>query len=431
MLHKKPICLSDVLNVLKKVEKEKNRKVTLLGIGPMSRFIVRATLELAKEYNFPPMFIASRNQVESKELGGGYISGWDQKGLVEEIRKTANEVGFEGPIFICRDHGGPWLKDEEFAQKLSEEEAMDRAKASYLADIRAGFNVLHVDCTVDPHIEGYVPLEVVIKRTVELINYIEEHRKKEKIRKIGYEVGTEKTAGGLTEKKTFDKFLGNLIAELEKRSLPKPDFIVGQTGTLIKMQENVGGFDYTTASNLVAVAKKYKIGFKEHNADFLEDNVLKAHPTLGITAANTGPEFSVSEVKAYLKLADMEKRIAQEKGYPPSDFTFIFQKMAVRSRRWQKWLKENQIDLTEDRIMQDPTLIREITIVAGRYVLDEQTVREEKERMFENLKRWGVVDEPEKEIIENIKNSMLRWIEVFNLKDLTSDILTYLPNPKV
>jgi len=212
MLHKRPISLCDILNALEKLGKEKNRKATLLGIGPMSRSIVRATLELAKEYDFPPMFIASRNQVETKELGGGYILGWDQKGLVEEIRKAADKIEFEGPLFICRDHGGPWLKDDEFAQKLSEKKAMDRAKASYLADIWAGFNVLHVDCTVDPHIEGYVPLEVVIKRTAEVIDYIEKHRKKEEIGKISYKVGTEKTAGGLTEQGSLKRIRDSKIS---------------------------------------------------------------------------------------------------------------------------------------------------------------------------------------------------------------------------
>lgn len=426
MLHSGSIPLSNLLYVLEKLKKEKNHKVTLLGVGPMSRSIIRATLELAKDYNFPPVFIASRNQVEIKKLGGGYILGWDQRGLVEDIRNSSHQIGFEGPLFICRDHGGPWLKDEEFVQSLSEEEAMNRAQLSYLADIRAGFNVLHIDCTVDPSVKGYVPLDIVIKRTVKLIDYIEQQRKKERIGKIGYEVGTEKTAGGLTEQKNFDMFLRSLIVELQKHGLPKPNFIVGQTGTLIKMRENVGGFDYTTASKLVAIAKKYKIGFKEHNADFLDDEVLKDHPSLGITAANTGPEFSVAEIDAYLKLAEREKRVVQQKDYSCSDFMSVFQTKAIQSRRWQKWLKEDQRDLTEEQIMQDPRLIRQIVSVSGRYVLDEESVKKEKEKMFTNLKRWNIVEDPEREIIKNIKRSLLRWIKAFNLSNLTSDMMTYL-----
>ncbi len=119
---------------------------------------------------------------------------------------------------------------------------MERAKASFVSDIRAGFNVLHVDCTVDPHFESYVPLQIAAKRTVEIIKYIENTRKKEDVEKIGYEVGAEKTAGGLTNFGAFEKSLKNLLQELIKENLARPDFMVGQTATLIKMQKNVGGF---------------------------------------------------------------------------------------------------------------------------------------------------------------------------------------------
>ena len=37
-------------------------QTTLLGIGPMSRNLIVASLELAKEKDFPILFIASRNQ---------------------------------------------------------------------------------------------------------------------------------------------------------------------------------------------------------------------------------------------------------------------------------------------------------------------------------------------------------------------------------
>lgn len=329
------ICLSDLLTLFRKIDKKKNRKVTLLAINPMSRFIVRSTLELAKEYRFPVIFIATRNQVETKELGGGYILAWDQEQFVEEIRDFCHRIGFMGPLFICRDHGGPWLQDDELQKNLPEREAMERAKASFLADILAGFNMLHVDCTVDPHFEGYVPLEIVTKRTVEIIEYIEKGRKKEGIEKIGYEVGAEKTAGGLTDSKAFEEFLKNLTQELDDRNLPRPDLIVGQTGTLIKMQKNVGGFNPHTAKNLAAIAQKHGIGFKEHNADFLEDEVLRLHPDLGITVANTGPEFNIVEIKTYLKLGNMEKKAVKQRILKlPSNFVPVLRQRALESERW-------------------------------------------------------------------------------------------------
>ena len=44
------------------------RPSTLIGIGPMSPNLLQATFELARDCDFPPMFIASRNQVDLDEL---------------------------------------------------------------------------------------------------------------------------------------------------------------------------------------------------------------------------------------------------------------------------------------------------------------------------------------------------------------------------
>ena len=50
---------------------EQGKPSTLIGIGPMSSNLLQATFELARDFDFPPMFIASRNQVDLDELGGG------------------------------------------------------------------------------------------------------------------------------------------------------------------------------------------------------------------------------------------------------------------------------------------------------------------------------------------------------------------------
>lgn len=48
-------------------------KTTLLGVGSMYKTLIKASLLLVKQKDFPMMFITSRNQVDSKELGGGYV----------------------------------------------------------------------------------------------------------------------------------------------------------------------------------------------------------------------------------------------------------------------------------------------------------------------------------------------------------------------
>jgi len=337
------IDLTDLLKRLQELKKGEGHQVTLLAINPMSSLIVRATLELAKEDQFPVMFIATRNQVEKKELGGGYILDWDQEKFVQDIKEAYQQTGFKGPLFICRDHGGPWLRDDEFRRNLPEKEAMERVKASFLADVLAGFNVLHVDGTVDPHFEGYVPLNLVTQRTVEIIEYVENKRKKEGLRKVGYEVGAEKTAGGHTDFEEFEEFLS--------------------------------------------------------------------------------PELSAVEVKAYLKLGDKEKEaVEQGRLKSPSNFISVLQERAVESERWRKWLGKDQTHLTKEDIVRDPKVLTDITIVSGRYVMGEESVSREREKLFQNLRNLKIVADPERKIIQRVKESLARWINDLNLKNLNSRI---------
>ena len=61
---------------------DQGRYSTLIGIGPMSSNLLKASFELARDEDFPLMFIASRNQVDKDELGGGYVNGWNQQTLL-------------------------------------------------------------------------------------------------------------------------------------------------------------------------------------------------------------------------------------------------------------------------------------------------------------------------------------------------------------
>lgn len=266
---------------------------TLIGVGPMSRNLLQASFELAKEDDYPLMFIASRNQVDADELGGGYVNGWNQFSFIEAIKEVAKEVDFDGLYYVCRDHGGPWQRDQERNDHLPTEKAMALGKKSYIADIEAGFDLLMIDPTKDPFEVGKViPLETVLERTVDLIAFCEEERKKRGLPEIGYEVGTEETNGGLTSTETYEKFITQLKVELEKRNLPLPTFIVGQTGTLTRKTEQVGHFNFKNAYDLAQMAKKYGVGLKEHNGDYLDDVTLLEHIPSEITATNVAPQYA-------------------------------------------------------------------------------------------------------------------------------------------
>ncbi len=403
--------VNNLLKTIWTLEEKENLKTTLLGVGPMSKNVVQAALELAKEEDFPVIFIASRNQVDKKEYGSGYVEGWDQEEFVAAIRRISREINFSGLCYICRDHGGPWQRREE--KELFEEEAMKRARDSYLADILAGFDLLHIDPTLNPLQSQSLSLDEVEKRIINLITWIESKRKEKGLPPIGYEVGTEETKGGLIEPSAFEQFLKNLLNELNNHNLPKPDFIVGQTGTLVKMDRNVGKFNPEKAKELSAIAKKYGVGFKEHNADYLAEEILTAHPNLGITAANVAPEFGVVETKAYLRLAEL---------IPSSDFIPTIQKATLESNRWRRWLTEENLNLTAEEIAKDKEMLNKITLVAGHYAFNQEEIVHAREELFHQLKEKKIVENPERKVIQAIKDSIKPYIKAFNLKGLTTRI---------
>ena len=252
---KNAITITQMIRASEKLH-EQGKHFTHLGVGPMSYNLLKAALELAKEKDFPLILIASRNQVDSDKLGGGYVCGFDQKRFVEATDKIAEEIGFDGLCYFCRDHGGPWQRDKERNDKLPTDEALRIGLESYFDDAEAGFDLLHIDPTKNPHCGAVVPLNLVLEHSVYLIEKIEEERKKRGWKELAYEVGTEETMGGLIDPAAFEGFIKELKKILEQKKLPMPLFVVGQTGTLTRLTSNVGHYDTQTTKKLSDITVK-------------------------------------------------------------------------------------------------------------------------------------------------------------------------------
>ena len=93
----------------------KKKNCTLLGIGPMSLNCVDAVCEIANEYLIPLMLIASRRQVDSKKMGGGYVNNWN----TEEFSKYVKLKDKNDMVILSRDHGGPWQNNLEIEKKFN------------------------------------------------------------------------------------------------------------------------------------------------------------------------------------------------------------------------------------------------------------------------------------------------------------------------
>ncbi|CZR95462.1 MULTISPECIES: class II D-tagatose-bisphosphate aldolase non-catalytic subunit [Clostridioides] len=402
---------------------EEGKSATLLGIGPMSPNLLQASFELAKDNDFPLMFIASRNQVDADELGGGYVNGWNQKTFTKDIKQIADKVGFDGLYYLCRDHGGPWQRDKERNDHLHVDKAMELGKKSYLADIEAGFDLLMIDPTKDPFEMGKViPLDIVLERTVELIEYCENERKRLNMPEIGYEVGTEETNGGLTSTDTYETFITKLKVELEKRDLPMPTFIVGQTGTLTRKTEQVGTFNFKNAYDLAQMAKKYGVGLKEHNGDYLDDVTLLEHIPSQIIATNVAPQYGTEETRAYLKLAEVERKLKEEGLIEKtSNIRDVLLVDAIECGRWRKWVMGEQKDLTIEEIFKDEVLSNEILDIAGHYTFNNDSVKREIEVLYSNLSKNNI--DGQRFVVDHIKRPLREYAECYNLKGVTTRIL--------
>lgn len=397
-------------------------KSTMLGIGPMSPALIQACFELGKEKDLPLMFIASRNQVDADEFGAGYVNNWDQFRFAADLKAMAEKVGFDGDYFLCRDHGGPWQRDKERKDHIPEAEAMKLARRSYEVDMDAGFDLLHIDPTKDPYVVGKViDIELVLSRTVELIRFCEAYRKTHNLKEFFYEVGTEETNGGLTDIAAYESFIVELNKRLAAESLPQPLFIVGQTGTLTRLTKNVGHFNDVQSAELSAISTRLGVGLKEHNGDYLPDDILLKHPGLGITAMNVAPAYGTIETRAYLKLAEVEKDLAA-KGFikSASDLKTVLTRECVLSHKWEKWMTDEHKNKTEEQIFGEPALLKEILELSGHYNYEKPAVVKEMQTMFANLKSFGV--EPERYVVNKIKDMIQNEAECFNMPGLTSRV---------
>ena len=181
----------------------RNRNCTLLGVGPMSKNCVDASIELAEQYKTPLMLIASRRQIDSEQFGGGYVENWSTRQFADYVRsKDINKN-----IILARDHGGPWQNELEKSQNMNLKDAMQSAKDSYRADIDAGFHMLHIDPSVDIHSQPNI--DQVLERVYELYDFCWSYAQ-QKNQDIIFEIGTEEQSGSNNSREELEYTLESM-----------------------------------------------------------------------------------------------------------------------------------------------------------------------------------------------------------------------------
>lgn len=373
------------------------RHCTLLGVGPMSVNCVDATIELANEHEVPIMMIASRRQIDSEEFGGGYVNNW----TTEEFARYVTDKDKKGKILLARDHGGPWQNTREKDAQLGLRRAMESAKSSYRADIAAGFQILHIDPSIDIH--GQPDVDEVLDRVFDLYDYCWTQSQQMR-REVIFEVGTEEQSGSTNSQEELDYTLNEINKFCRKNKFDPPAFVVIQCGTRVMEMRNVGSFDSPVRvaneipaelqlPKMIEICNRHGIFMKEHNTDYLSDEALQWHPRLGIHAANVAPEFGVAESKALVS-------VLEANGY--EDLATRFLALAYESKKWDKWMLDGTTATDRDR-----------SLIAGHYIFSTPECKELKSEAAKLLARKNI--DLEAHLKQQVKNSILRYLRSFRL----------------
>jgi len=386
---------------------------TIFAACPNSPTVIRASLRAAKRNNAPIYFAATLNQID---CDGGY-TGMTQEDFTRLVRFETERVNFQGPVIVAIDHGGPWLKDKQRTEKWSTEDAMNGVKKSFEAAVLAGYDLIHVDPTVDINVPKgeIIDIHVVAARTVELIAHVEAFRKAKGLPEISYEVGTEEVHGGLADEKTFDTFLDDLKKGLVAAGLPDvwPCFIVGKVGTDL----DTTLFDGEVARRLTSRVRPLGSYIKGHYTDDVANP--EDYPLCGMGAANVGPEFTISEYRALCELEELEIRHWKEgRVAVRSHMREILLEEIHDSHRWEKWLHADEQG--KDLCQLTPERQDWIVATCCRYIWQQPRSLSARGFLYENLRRLGI--DAEEIVLGRIERDMDKYFRAFNLIGL-NDLL--------
>ncbi|MBO4455827.1 MAG: class II D-tagatose-bisphosphate aldolase, non-catalytic subunit [Bacteroidales bacterium] len=402
-----------LLHRIDELQKETGIPRTIFAACPNSPTVIRASLRAAKRNNAPIYFAATLNQID---CDGGY-TGMTQEAFTRTVRFETERVNFTGPVIVAIDHGGPWLKDKQRTEKWSTEDAMNGVKKSFEAAVLAGYDLIHVDPTVDINVPKgeIIDIHVVAARTVELISHVERFRKEKGLPAISYEVGTEEVHGGLADETTFDTFIDELQKGLIGAGLPDvwPCFIVGKVGTDL----DTTVFDPVVARRLTAKVRPLGSYIKGHYTDDVANP--EEYPLCGMGAANVGPEFTMSEYRALCELEQLEKKLeAEGKVAVLSNMRNTLLAEVHDSHRWEKWLHEDELG----KDLGELTPERQDWIIATccRYIWQQPRTLAARGFLYDNLGRLGI--DAEEVVLGRIERDMDKYFRAFNLIGL-NDLL--------
>lgn len=284
-------------------------------IGPMSKNIVDAIIEFCDQKQTNIGLIPSRRQIE---FNGGYSNNWTTELFSKYVKSKTNKILLE------RDHSGPNqgnLNDDGYESLKNDCQYLD---------------IIHIDPwkKYNDYTEGFL-------HTLSMINFCFELNPN-----ILYEIGTEESIRKFSEKE-LNKLLSDLKLNLNDEVFNKIKYVVIQSGTSLKGNNQTGNYDKNRLENMIDICKKYNKFSKEHNGDYIEIDIIKEKFKLGLDSINIAPEFGLIETNSYLS-------------YINSELIDTYWKICYNSKKWVKWV-DNNFDPFKNKI--------ELIKICGHYIL--------------------------------------------------------------
>ena len=366
--------LSKIYNMLK-------LNVTLLCISPISKHVVLAYVKTAKELNTPLCFTASLNQIDRD---GGY-TGWTPISFKLSVLRYIEEFKLNVPVLLELDHGGPWLKDEHIAKNYSYSEALNDFLKSLEAFIEAGFNIIHIDTTIDmENKSGFAELDMAIKRTIDLILYSEDLARRYGVI-LEYEIGSDRW--GFKPRELVNEFIAKTLSSLKSRGFDTSKIVFGvaDVGTIVKPGNMVNPevlreYSYTML--------KHGLYLKVHSGDYLENP--GELPRNHVGGVNIGPMFAHI---MYSTIRDLvSRKLSRDLG---SEIMLELDNLIVSSDKLSKYVSRGITEIEEYKLG-----------LASRYVWSSSRGKS----LLEKISNYTGVN-VEQYLVENL-NSVIRYYAI-------------------
>jgi hypothetical protein len=313
-------------------------------IGPMSKNVVDSIIEYCEDNNVNIGLIPSRRQVE---WNGGYVNNW-----------TTEEFSNYTKLVKERDHSGP-------AQGINDDNGYESLKhdCQYL-------DIIHIDPW-----KKYQEFSDGLKETIKMIEFCYDQNPS-----ILYEVGTEEAIRRFEPYELSD-LMYQLSGSLDSVIYKNIKYLVIQSGTSLKGTNQTGTYDSKRLKEMIEVCNRFNVLSKEHNGDYISEEIIKEKFSLGLNSINIAPEFGLIETQTYLDNIEDESILEE------------YWKICYESKKWIKWVSK---DFNPEKSKID--LIK----ICGHYVLSQKEFIEKVKNKLPNL---------DKEIKLNIKNKLNRLYE--------------------